>query len=138
MDMDLKKVDQGKVKAFFMFDILVLPWLVKIGFIVGVVGILLSGVSLPFRMAAGYSKFDFSAFVVGCVIAAVTIPLGLVGLRIVCESSLILFKIHEALVPKKPFDPAQGKPEEPKAAGPEVAAGKSPEPPKPDAPSATP
>ena len=125
MDVDLKKVDQGKIKAFFSFELLILPMLVKIGFVLGIIGIVLSGITLPFRLAMFMGRFDFGAFVIGCVTSAIMIPLLLVGLRLVCESMIVLFKIHDALVPKKP-----------EPAGPEIAAAKPAESPKPDAPPA--
>jgi hypothetical protein len=129
MDVDIKKVDKSQVKAFLMFDLLILPLLVKIGFIVGAVLILLSGISMPFQMGMGFGGFSITRFVIGIVAGVIMIAVGLVWLRITCESMIIVFKIHEALVPKKP--------EEPKAAAPEPAAAKPAEPPKADAPSAT-
>ena len=139
MDMDLKKVDQGKIKAFFMFDLLVLPWLVKVLFILGVIGILLSGVAMPFKAAAGLGSYDFATghaksdfscgtFAIAALFSVIFTVIGIVWWRVVCESMIILFKIHDVLVPRKPLDSTQGKPEEPKAAAAEAAAA------KPDAP----
>lgn len=120
MDVDMKQVDKGKVKAFFNFDLLVLPTLVKFGFALGVVVMFLVGLGVPFMMAGvAVGSFNFLGFLVGIVAAVIYVGLGLVWLRIACESMIVLFKIHDVLVPKKPVDTAQGKPAEAAAAAPE-------------------
>ena len=141
MDVDFKQVDKGKVKAFFNFDVMMLPVLVKVIFAVGLILLVLASIVQPFVTAFGIStafeggrireslSFNFGRFLWGVVLSAIMLVVGTLWLRIVCESMIILFKIHEALVPKKP--------EEPKAAAAEPAAAKPAEPPKPEAPSAT-
>jgi hypothetical protein len=134
MDMDIKKVDRNQLKAFLRFDLMLLPVLIRVLYVLGSIVIILGGLAYPFWHASGMkvtmdgirTSFDFGAFAIGILISAVMTVLWLVSLRIICESSLILFKIHEALVPKKP--------EEPKTPGPELAAAKPPEAPKADTP----
>lgn len=122
MDVDLKQVDKGKVRSFFNFDTMLLPTLVKAIFVVGLCLLVLAALIQPFVSAFGVStvfegghlkeslSFNFGRFLWGVVVSAIMLVLGTLWLRIVCESMIILFKIHEALVPKKPIDSAQGKP----------------------------
>jgi hypothetical protein len=131
---ELKSVDRNRVKAFFTFDLMVLPWLVKVMFILGLIGIFIGGAVLPFRVATGvgwgpqglHSEFNCGTFAIASVLSVLFMVIGMVWWRVVCESMIILFKIHEALVPRKP--------EEPKTPGPDLALAKPPEPPKADAP----
>ncbi len=116
MDMDLKQVDKGKIRSFFNFDLLFLPTLVKVIFAVGLCLLVLASVVQPFVSAFGVStvfegghlkdslSFNFGKFLWGLVVSAIMLVLGTLWLRIVCESMIILFKIHEALVPKKPAE----------------------------------
>src|SRR5437762_4900627 len=77
--------------------------------------------------------FDFGAFVVGVLISTVMTVLWLLALRIGCELAVVLFKIHDALVPKKPVEVAAAP-----AAPASGWGGTAPEPPKPEAPAAPP
>jgi hypothetical protein len=141
MDMhlqELKSVDRNRVKAFFCFDLMVLPWLVKVMFVLGLIGIFVAGALLPFKAATGigfgpeglHSEFHCGTFAIFTVVSVLFMVIGMVWWRVVCESMIILFKIHEVLAPKRP--------EAPKPAGPELAAGKAPEPPPAGAPPAPP
>ncbi|HXG63252.1 MAG TPA: DUF4282 domain-containing protein [Planctomycetota bacterium] len=125
MDMDLKKVDRNRMVAFFKFDLLILPTLVKIVFILGVVGLFLMCLWLPFRMASGFSfgpdgirsEFNCGTFAVGLIVSGIFFVLGMLWWRVVCESMIILFKIHEVLAGRKegapPASPAAGTPPSP-------------------------
>jgi hypothetical protein len=128
MDMDLKKVDRNRMVAFFKFDLLILPTLVKIVFILGLVGLFLMCLWMPFRMASGFSfgpdgmrsEFSCGTFAVGLVFSAIFFVLGVVWWRVACESMIILFKIHEVLAGRKegappapPAPPAAGTPPPP-------------------------
>jgi hypothetical protein len=143
--MDLPKVDQNRVKAFFKFDLMVLPTLIKIMFVLGLLGIFLGGVAWPFMAASGLRvdfrpdagpimKSDFSCgtFAVCAVISVITTLLAMIWWRAVCESMIILFKIHEELsggrAPKAADVPAGGWGGKPAEAPP--AADKPAEPPK--------
>jgi len=141
MDMDLKQVDKGKIRSFFNFDTMLLPTLVKVIFAVGLCLLVIASVVQPFVSAFGIStafeegrlrdsvSFNFGRFLWGLVVSAIMLVLGTLWLRIVCESMIILFKIHEALVPKRPVDPALGKPAEAAAPAAPAATEKSPAPP---------
>lgn len=120
MDMDLKKVDRNRMVAFFKFDLLILPSLVKIVFLLGLIGLFLMAVWMPFRMASGFSfdshgvksEFNCGMFAVGLIVSAIFFVLGAVWWRVVCESMIILFKIHEVLAGRReaapPAAPAAG------------------------------
>lgn len=140
MDMDLKQVDKGKVRSFFNFDTMLLPTLVKAIFVVGLCLLVLAALIQPFWNAFGVStvfegghlkdslNFNFGKFLWGLVVSVIMLILGTLWLRIVCESMIILFKIHEALVPKKPVEVVVPAPSPEKAP--------APPPPPPPAPSA--
>jgi len=135
---ELKSVDRNRVRAFFNFDTMLLPVLVKVIFAVGLILLVLACLIQPFVHAFGVTtvfehgdlregvSFHFGRFLWGIVISVVMLVLGTLWLRIFCESMIILFKIHEALVGRKPGEAM--------TPGPELAAAKPPEPPKADAP----
>jgi uncharacterized membrane protein YciS (DUF1049 family) len=119
MDVDLKKVDRNRMVAFFKFDLLILPSLIKIVFILGLVGLFLMCLWMPFRMASGFSfgpngmrsEFNCGMFAVGLIVSTIFFILGVVWWRVVCESMIILFKIHEVLAGRKEAaPPATGTP----------------------------
>lgn len=121
MDMDLKKVDRNRMVAFFKFDLLILPSLVKIVFLLGLIGLFLMAVWMPFRMASGFSfgldgmrsEFNCGMFAVGLIVSAIFFVLGAVWWRVVCESMIILFKIHEVLAGRREAAPRAGAPPPP-------------------------
>src|SRR5207245_2724047 len=102
MEMDIKKVDKGQAKAFLRFDLMLLPLLVRVFYLLGSIVIVLGGLAYPFIHATAmrYSRegfntgFDFGAFVVGVLISTVMTVLWLLALRIGCELAVVLFKIH--------------------------------------------
>lgn len=106
MDMDIQKVDRSRVKAFFAFDIMVLPFLVKVMFILGLIGIVLTAAAIPFKMATGFglgpreefrSEFSCGTFALASLFSGVFMLLAIVWWRVMCESMIILFKIREDL-----------------------------------------
>ncbi|MFN3485340.1 MAG: DUF4282 domain-containing protein [Planctomycetota bacterium] len=113
MDIDLKKVDRNRMVEFFKFDLLILPSLVKIVFVLGLIGLFLMALWIPFRMASGFSfgpegmrsEFNCGTFAVGLIFSLVFFVLGVVWWRVVCESMIILFKIHEVLASRREAAP---------------------------------
>ena len=103
-----------KLKEFFTFDLMVLPFLIKVFFVLGILMILAGAVWFPFSFAqttviktVGFgthveSEFSFGRFVVGGILSFVIMVLSLVWWRILCETMIILFKIHEDLVVLRP------------------------------------
>jgi hypothetical protein len=132
MEVDLKQVDKSQVKAFFMFDLLLLPTLVRLGFFSAAAFILLLAIMTPFQMAGvGHGFFYVTGFLYGLGVSVFLITVGLPWLRIVSEASLMLFEIHGAQVPKRPVRVVAPPPAAAPAEAPKPAAPPSPaEPPK--------
>ncbi len=103
-----------KVKEFFAFDLMVLPFLIKVFFVLGILLILAAAVWFPFSYAQSQdirmsqfgarveSEFSFGRFIVGGIISFFIMILSLVWWRILCETMIVLFKIHEDLVVLRP------------------------------------
>ncbi|MBI2931514.1 MAG: DUF4282 domain-containing protein [Planctomycetes bacterium] len=98
----------NKAKAFFTFDLMVLPWLIKIFFVLGLVVLLLVALAYPFLMAFAGGQFQFGGCLVGILASLLTLVFGSIAWRLYCEVLIVLFKIHEGIQSlRKPDPPAQ-------------------------------
>src|SRR5262245_52547068 len=78
MDVDIKHVDKSQLKSFLSFDLLVLPKLVKLGFITAAAFMVLMAVLAPFYMAGAFMGFfSFGGFLHGLVTAVFLVAVGL-------------------------------------------------------------
>ena len=94
------------MREYFNFDFMVTPWLIKVLYVIGQLGVLLWAVVTPFSMAfqrtlGGGSRFDIGRFLIGFLASLAILVLGSLIWRIYCELVIVIFKIHENLIAKK-------------------------------------
>jgi hypothetical protein len=83
---------------FFAFDSMVLPQIIKIFFVLGMVGLILAGLAAPFVAAFSGPSFSFGNLVVGAIGSLIGTCLAILVWRMLCEWSILPFKLHEDLI----------------------------------------
>lgn len=83
---------------FFAFDSMVLPQIIKIFFVLGMIGLILAGLAAPFVAAFSGPSFSFGNLVIGAIASLIGTCLAVLVWRMLCEWSILPFKLHEDLI----------------------------------------
>jgi hypothetical protein len=82
---------ESSMKALLSFDTFVAPKLITILYYLGLLGVVFSGISMIFTAGV------YGSLLGGLVGGILTIVVGALFVRVVCEAWMVFFKMNEAL-----------------------------------------
>ena len=88
------EVTDGLTDGYFSFQKMISPTLIKVVYVIGMVGIIVAAIYMVF---AGTKETDDTAKLVKVLSAILLATVGNLLWRLVCEQVILLFSIHERL-----------------------------------------